>query len=618
MSFASRYSQKGSLILLVMCLLAVLGIALAGYLAVSNQSMLLSNRAYATDVSRHLAEMGLERALRSYQANTFSSWTLSGNTAKETLTISSSPSLPTSYGNSGIVPRVNIRVDNYRTTNKAVPWSALTTYAVNDYVWYQGVWYICKSAPPANQDPSNTTYWTAAPAPWSATANYRPGNIAVFGGSAYRCILANVNSTPPNSTYWTSYAAATWSSATTYSVDDVVFFGGLSYRCISASTANSPPNTSYWLSAPVIYSEGVVTLPDSAGTTIKTQLRALVEPAALFSNALGATTYTNLASNGTVDSYNSVLGTYASQVATATNYSAVLAGGNTSSTAVSIGTTTVKGYVAAPGASTSPYDPRWNSVGGASLTGSAATGVDLSRVSRSPYVPQFDVLAVTGGTNINGTGYLADGPTTLGSAGATSPAIFNILGTYDSGTLTLRSGLYLDDSADILTIDGPVILNVTGTLRTNNGRIIISSTGSLEVYFTGALYVGNQTSTGGGIINQSPSSTNPDPKKVLLVGTNSSNTSGINYFWSALDFHGLIYMPNAYVHMWNDPSWPDYASTQRYGAINAKNIYFNHAANLHYDTSLRTAGAVGTFIDRPYLISEWRELTDPTEKVTMP
>jgi hypothetical protein len=217
----SLHSQRGSLILVVMCLLAVLGIALASYLAVSNQSMRLSNRAYAVDVSRHLAEMGLERALRAFSANTFNTWTRSGNQATLTFPITSSH-----YGSTGIGGTVYLRVDNYRDTTKAIPWSVLTAYAVNDYVWYQGVWYVCKSAPPANEAPSDTTYWTAAPAPWSSIANYRPGNIAILGGNAYRCILAHINTPPPDATYWTAYAASAWSSATTYNADDVVLSGG--------------------------------------------------------------------------------------------------------------------------------------------------------------------------------------------------------------------------------------------------------------------------------------------------------------------------------------------------------------------------------------------------------
>ena len=46
--------------------------------------------------------------------------------------------------------------------------------------------------------------------------------------------------------------------------------------------------------------------------------------------------------------------------------------------------------------------------------------------------------------------------------------------------------------------------------------------------------------------------------------------------------------------------------------------FSRHSATLHYDTALRTAGKIGTFIDGPFLISEWRELTDPAERVVLP
>ena len=586
-----------------MCLLAVLGIALASYLAVSNQSMQFSNRAYAADVSRHLAEMGLERALRSFQTSTFSAWTLSGNTATQTLTTSSSPSLPTTYGSSGITPTVNIRVDNYRDTTKAVPWSGLTTYAVNDYVWYQGVWYLCISTPTAGQAPApSNSAWVSAPAPWRGIANYQPGNIATLGGNAYRCILAHVNTTPPSATYWTSYAASTWSSATTYAVDDVVFRGGVSYRCLSAHINQAPPNTTYWLSAPVIYSEGVATLRDSASTTIKTQLRGLVAPAPLFPNAAGATTLTNLASSGTVDSYNSVIGAY--NVSGNIGYSAVLAGGNSSGTAVTVTTATVKGYVAAPGASTSPYAPRWT-YGAATVTGSTATGIDLTRVSRSPYVPQFDIqtIASGGGVTLNSLTVPSSGTRNLPSGGDTISS---------DGKYYYYTTAYIYLGTCTLNINAPVVIDVQPT--GSNGHLVLDSTGiivvtnnataSLEIHFGGQLYVG--TNGGGGIQNLTL-----DPKRCILLGTSTTNTSGYHYFWSNVPFYGVIYMPNAYLHMWNSGY-----TEQIYGALSAKNIYFNHTTNLHYDTSLRTAVISG--VEAPYLISEWRELTDPTEKITLP
>ena len=47
-----------------------------------------------------------------------------------------------------------------------------------------------------------------------------------------------------------------------------------------------------------------------------------------------------------------------------------------------------------------------------------------------------------------------------------------------------------------------------------------------------------------------------------------------------------------------------------------RKITFSSEANLHYDTSLRYATFHG--IDAPYMITEWRELTDPAERAVLP
>jgi hypothetical protein len=269
--------------------------------------------------------------------------------------------------------------------------------------------------------------------------------------------------------------------------------------------------------------------------------------------------------------------------------------------------------VAAPAASTNPYAPLWN-FGATTLTGSAATGIDLTRVSRSPYVPQFDIQTITTGTNLpaaaayGGSGtVLIDGAVTLGTPGG-PVVIYNITHTHDNSDGLNYVGLDLYYAGQDLTIDGPVILNVTNLFNIRNGSITITNTGSLEIYFSGRLDLGQGSFAAGGITNNTS-----DPKKLLLVSTNSSNTAGNNYLRTKTPFHGTIYMPNAYLHMSNSTF-----SNQLYGAFSAKNIYFQHTANMHYDTSLRTAGKIGTFIDGPYQISEMRELTDPADRITLP
>lgn len=625
--------KRGSVVLVALSCVTVLGIAMASFLAVSNQAMKLSNRAYAKTVSKQLAEMGLERALRSFNSNSFTAldgWTLSGITATRNI------SIPTGrYGTSGITATAKVRVEHYLAARKATMWSRFTAYSAGDFVWYQGVWYLYTAATsmpataPPNQLPSNTTYWKAAPESWNAYAHYQVGNIALSGGSAYRCISDNINQPPPNATYWTAYAVAAWDLSTTYAVDTVVLSGGLAYRCIAANTGQKPPNTSYWLSAPVIYSEGSAALPDNAATTLKTQLRATLAPAPLFPNGIAATTLATFASTGVVNSYNSSLGEYTYNQTTSPfstgspniGSSAVVAGGNTGGNAVAITNVRVNGYLAAPSAATAPYAPRYTNSTSGIVTSIPApttpgTKIDLSRISRSPYIPQFDLQTVVGAVSLpapSSGSTIADGvTTTLGTPGTpgvtNAPIVYNV--TRSMTGASFYSGLYLSEAADQLIIDGPVILYVTGTyFGMGLGKITIKPGASLEIYLniSGQIYMG--LSSGGGIDNQ----TN-DPSRLFIASANSTNT--VNYYYlqynsATLPFMGTFYMPNGYVTV-------AASNIPIYGAISAKNVNFSSVTNFHYDTALRNAGSVGTFVDDAYRLVEWRELTDPVEKITLP
>ena len=607
-----RPRQKtGSVTLVALSCVTVLAMAVASFLSVSNLTMKLGHRSYAKDVSYQLAEMGLEQALRAFNdnataaavANAFSSWTLAGITATKSLSIASSR-----YGNSGITTAINIRVDHYLSTRKTTPWNVLTTYAVNDFVWYQGVWYLCKAAPPSKETPANTAYWTSAPESWNPAANYRVGNMVLFGGTTYTCKVANVSQAPPNSTYWNVPAAVLpKSELTAYVVDNVIFSGGMPYRCISAHSNQLPPNPTYWLSAPVIYAEGVAVLPDRHATTLKTQLRATLAPATLFPNAAGATTYTNLASGGVVDSYNSVTGAY--NVGGNIGSSAVLAGENPAGLAVSILTARVNGYVAAPSTSSSPFPPNWNYATATAIVTSTpaptipSTRIDLTRVSRSPYVPQFDIRPVTAPNSLSNPA----GTVTLPRAGD----IVSADGKYyyaTSATLDINSG-------DILNIDGPVVIDVQPSTAQwwiqGSGKIVIGAptvpikpTASLEIHVSNLLDIGSDTT--GGIQNLTL-----DPTRCVILSTNTTNVSAKNWFWPIIPFYGVVYMPNAFLHVWNTGY-----NLPIYGALSAKNIYFESVAALHYDTALRTAVISG--VDTPYRLTEWRELTDPSERVALP
>lgn len=601
-----RSSIRGSVVLVALSCVTVLGIATVGFLAISNTSMFLSNRGYAMMVSKHLAEMGLGRAMAAFNDNTFSSWTRpDATTATLSFNIDSAR-----YGNSRITATVNVRVNRYLDTRKCTPWNVLTTYSTGDFVWYQGVWYLCTAGPPANEPPSNTSYWKSAPATWTSFANYNVGNLVLAGGTAYRCTTAHVNQAPPNASYWTAVSVAAWDVATAYNLDNLVTAGGTVYRCLQAHTGQSPPHATYWLAVPVIYAEGVATLADAGSTVIKTQLRATLAPAPLFPNAVGAFELSNLSAGGTVDSYNSVLGTYGQTTApfsaTSPNIgsSAVVAGAKSSGDAVRISSARINGYVAAPPATTTPFAPRWTFGTSGIVTSTPAPTIpatrrDLTRVSRSPFVPRFSIQTVS-----------AVNLLTVPSGTTNLPRGTDIRAADGKYYYYTSTDLYLD-TGYTLNINDAVVIDLRPTnsadLSINgSGRIVITNnaTASLELHLGGQLFVGSNS--GGGIRNLTL-----DPKRCAILSTNTYNSSGYNYFWSNQPYYGVIYMPDGYLHLWNSGY-----TENIYGAVAAANVYFNHVANLHYDTSLRTAVFSG--VDAPFEIAEWRELTDSAERIVLP
>src|ERR1700710_1236373 len=108
-SSSPRQRQQGSVVLVALCFLAVLGIALASYLAVSSQAMKLSNRAYQQSISAQLAEIGIEQTLWAFNWNNWSTWdtTTFPGAATRLVTLP-----PTKYGN-GVLGSIKVRVDRW-------------------------------------------------------------------------------------------------------------------------------------------------------------------------------------------------------------------------------------------------------------------------------------------------------------------------------------------------------------------------------------------------------------------------------------------------------------------------------------------------------------------------
>ena len=109
-------AQRGSVVLVALCLTVVLGVVVVGYVAVCARTMEMSNRSFCTTSSVQLAEIGMDEALWSLNqalntsGYTWPGWDLpSGNTITKMLTGFTT--------NQGIPGSVSITVDNYNTTD---------------------------------------------------------------------------------------------------------------------------------------------------------------------------------------------------------------------------------------------------------------------------------------------------------------------------------------------------------------------------------------------------------------------------------------------------------------------------------------------------------------------
>jgi hypothetical protein len=101
------------------------------------------------------------------------------------------------------------------------------------------------------------------------------------------------------------------------------------------------------------------------------------------------------------------------------------------------------------------------------------------------------------------------------------------------------------------------------------------------------------------------------PEKFVIFGTASSNSYIKRDTGSSL--YCVTYLPKGNLTV----SGPSVASAPDiFGAFSSMNLTFSNSPNLHYDTSLRTATFSG--IDAPFTVSNWRELTDPAEKIVLP
>lgn len=124
------HKTRGSLVLVAFCLIAVVGLGLAGYMNACYQSLNHSTREYHSRQARYLAEVGLEEAL--WQLNNNSPWTGSGPASSTAWTGSNPKSLNvTGYAlGSGATGEITVTVN---TTTYAITSTAEVSIAGKTY-----------------------------------------------------------------------------------------------------------------------------------------------------------------------------------------------------------------------------------------------------------------------------------------------------------------------------------------------------------------------------------------------------------------------------------------------------------------------------------------------------
>jgi hypothetical protein len=503
-------------------------------------------------------------------------------------------------------------------------WLSGVNYNVGDSVFYGSTsqWYRCLKAHQSSGSitPANSVYWSNAPLlsnDWDRGKQYTQNDTVRYNGVWYLSLQnTNVGQNPATAASWwigatTSSSSYTWNPTTNYSTGSYRCYGGVWYLCTASNTGVSPNDTGYWktLGAPVVYAEASVAIANNPDQ--QTQLRAPIAPAPLFPNAIAATTSLNANSGGTIDSYDSTLGVpspsqYSSQVGTSTNYSAVVAAGSTTGTAITLTSPTISGYLAAPSSLSAPYAPLMALGTSTIVKGSAPTPspkVNVTRVSRSPSIPQYDTLPVGGlaskwSSVPKGTALGLGTTINIGTPGSSVPARY-----YYNGNLTIGNS-----TVTTLNINGPVILYINGNLSITAsgsvGQVNINPSGSAEIHVAGAFQA---DAPGNGIV-----STTYDPKTLIII---CDTTASTNHFYSEgiNPLYGVIYAPYTAL-----PSgyFNDNNNANIYGAVSARKVTYSGAnMNVHYDTSLRYATFGG--VDQPYAATEWRQLP-VAEKATMP
>ena len=144
-------------------------------------------------------------------------------------------------------------------------------------------------------------------------------------------------------------------------------------------------------------------------------------------------------------------------------------------------------------------------------------------------------------------------------------------------------------NGEIIVIDGPVTLYVTGNISlSNSAQIQINNANpnaSLTLFLGGDLYCKN-----GGLINN----LTQDPTRLKIFGLDSCNNISLA---TSSTFYGGIYACNAMMNL--------KSSVEIYGAVSVQSFMQGSAANFHYDAALKIVNPTDPCVR--FTVKRWRE-----------
>lgn len=406
--------------------------------------------------------------------------------------------------------------------------------------------------------------------------------------------LWSLNQARPNPASY-DWSAAGWTktdSTVTKSLNGFTINKGIP-GTVSIQIDNSDYDGIAKTTLPVITSSGTAQMPD--GIPITQQLKIEVKPAVLFSNAVGSTGPANSSTQymvqipfgGGLDSYDSSLGEYNSPSGTNRSDKAVV-----SAPYVLLSNyTSILGY--ASSANASDYQPdfyEYSTLKG--LNSPSSPRVDPARISNNANQYAFDILTPTTAGPVvpnNWPGHKSVGAPT--SDYYTSSGIY-----YVNSDLTLAHH-------DVLTVEGPAIIIVTGNLTIeDSATIIISDNGTPNNHTDdGSLQIivgGSFTIEGGGIQNQTM---RPQNLAVFCKYAASYIDTSSPRLNTGTPFYGVIYVPNAPLVVGS--TWGTAINVEVFGSLVGQGVICYDAPLIHYDLNLHKV--TFSVVNTPYGISNW-------------